>query len=77
MHSFTMVGIAGEDDLDRTLPVSQVKARRRQETAAIGEVQWKRCGRNLGTFAKSRKPWTPPKQTLARRQSRKLIEQIK
>jgi len=65
---FTLVGIAGEDDLDAPDLVGQpgngaARAgngpdREKNGSGAAGNG-------NLSTFAKSRKPWTPPKETLA------------
>src|SRR6201987_4611099 len=65
---FTLVGIAGEDDLDASDLAGQpgngaARAgngpdREKNGSGAAGNG-------NLSTFAKSRKPWTPPKETLA------------
>jgi hypothetical protein len=64
---FTLVGIAGEDDLDAPDLGGQ-----RDEGAPKagngldrGKANGSGAAGTLGAFAKSRKPWTPPKQPLA------------
>jgi hypothetical protein len=61
---FTLVGIAGEDDLDAPdlagHPADDVRGGNRFDQAKVTGG-----GGTLGAFAKNRKPWTPPKETLA------------
>src|SRR5882724_9352250 len=69
---FTLVGIAGEDDLD----APDLAGQPAEGAAKAGNVldRGKLNGNGaagrpaavgpLGAFAKNRKPWTPPKQTL-------------
>jgi hypothetical protein len=76
---FTLVGIAGEDDLDAPDLVGQpangaARAgngldREKNRSGAAGNS-------NLSTFAKNRKPWTPPKETLAPEASATLRDRI-
>src|SRR6516164_8565230 len=70
---FTLVGIAGEDDLDA--PDLAGQPGNHAARAGNGPDREKLKGDSgagtlgttgtLGTFAKNRKPWTPPKQALA------------
>src|SRR5271154_3032476 len=64
---FTLVGIAGEDDLDA--PDLAGQPGEGAPKAGNGMDGGKRNGAGaagtLSAFAKSRKPWTPPKQPLA------------
>jgi hypothetical protein len=75
---FTLVGIAGEDDLDA--PDLACQPSEGAQTAGNGPDWGKRNGRgaagSLGAFAKSRKPWTPPKQTLAPEKSAALRDRL-
>ena len=76
---FTLVGIAGEDDLDAPDLAGQpgngaTRAgngldREKNGSGAAGNG-------NLSTFAKSRKPWTPPKETLAPEASATLRDSL-
>jgi ERF superfamily len=70
---FTLVGIAGEDDLDapeaaNVLDPGNLNGNGSAESpAAVG---------TLGAFAKNRKPWTPPKQILAPEGSAALRDRL-
>jgi ERF superfamily len=75
---FTLVGIAGEDDLDA--PDLAGQPGERIATAGNGPDRGNLNGggaaRTLGAFAKNRKPWTPPKQALAPEPSAALRDQL-
>jgi hypothetical protein len=75
---FTMVGIAGEDDLDAPDLAGQPGEGAR--TAGNGFDRGKQNGsgaaESLGTFGKNRKPWTPPKQPLAPEASAALRDRL-
>jgi hypothetical protein len=68
---FTLVGIAGEDDLDNSdlagqSDVGTPKAGNSLDRGRLnGGGAATTASRTLGAFAKNRKPWTPPKQTHA------------
>jgi hypothetical protein len=72
---FTLVGIAGEDDLDAPDLVCQSgngATRAGNEKNGSGAAG----SGNLSAFAKSRKPWTPPKETLAPEASATLRDSL-
>jgi hypothetical protein len=75
---FTLVGIAGEDDLDA--PDLAGQPGEGAPTAENGPDREKPNGSGaagtLGAFAKNRKPWTPPKQTLAPEESAALRDRL-
>src|ERR1700746_1142818 len=75
---FTLVGIAGEDDLDA--PDLAGQPGEGKGTARNGLDRGKSNGSEgagpLGASAKTRKPWTPPKQTLAAEGSAALRERL-
>jgi hypothetical protein len=75
---FTLVGIAGEDDLDA--PDLAGQPGEGAQTAGNGPDRGKRNGSEaagpLGAFANNRKPWTPPKQTLAPEESAALRDRL-
>jgi hypothetical protein len=72
---FTLVGIAGEDDLDA--PVLAGRPAEGAPKTDNGFNQAKVNGNGaLGDFAKKRKPWTPPKETLASEPSAALRERL-
>src|SRR5271157_2077660 len=75
---FTLVGIAGEDDLDA--PDLAGQPAEGTPTAGNGFDQGKVNGSGaagaLGAFAKNRKPWTPPKQALAPEASATLRDRL-
>jgi hypothetical protein len=81
---FTLVGIAGEDDLDA--PDLAGQPSEAVPKAGNGFDQGKVNGSGaagsfgaagtLGAFAKNRKPWTPPKQALAAVASATLRERL-
>jgi hypothetical protein len=81
---FTLVGIAGEDDLDAPDLAGQPAAG--TPKAGNGFDQGKVNGGGaaesvgaagtLGAFAKNRKPWTPPKQALAPEASATLRDRL-
>jgi hypothetical protein len=83
---FTLVGIAGEDDLDAPDLAGQpneaaLKAGNSLDRAklngggAAGTAVGTGVG-NLSAFAKNRKPWTPPKQALAPEASAALRDRL-
>jgi hypothetical protein len=70
---FTLVGIAGEDDLDAPDLAGQGSG------TCNGFDRGKLNGNGaagLGAFAKNRKPWMPPKQTLALEESAALRDRL-
>jgi ERF superfamily len=75
---FTLVGIAGEDDLDA--PDLAGQPGEGAQTAGNGPDRGKHNGSGgagtLGAFARNRKPWTPPKQTLAPEESAALRDRL-
>src|ERR1700686_3938108 len=81
---FTLVGIAGEDDLDA--PDVAGQPAENAPKAGNGFDQGKVNGSGgagilgaagtLGAFAKNRKPWTPPKQALAPEASATLRDRL-
>ncbi len=74
---FTMVGIAGEDDLDA--PDLAGQPGEGAQRAGNGLDRGKRGGGDavgLGAFAKNRKPWTPPRQALAPEASAALRDRL-
>src|SRR6266576_181122 len=64
---FTLVGIAGEDDLDAPDLAGQPAegAPKAGNGFDQGKVNGSGAAGTLGAFARNRKPWTPPKQALA------------
>jgi len=79
---FTLIGITGEDDLDAPDLAGQTgdgaaktgNGHDRGRLNGSGAVGTAVC--NLSTFAKSRKPWIPPKQTLAPETSATLRDRL-
>jgi hypothetical protein len=75
---FTLVGIAGEDDLDA--PDLAGQPGEGTQAAGSGPDRGKLNGGGaagtLGAFAKHRKPWTPPRQTLAPEASAALRDRL-
>jgi hypothetical protein len=75
---FTLVGIAGEDDLD----APDLAGQPGEGTAKTGnglereKVNGSGASGSLGAFAKSRKPWTPPKETHAPEASAALRDRL-
>jgi len=79
---FTLVGIAGEDDLD----APDVAGQPAEGAAKMGNVldggklngvgTRPAAAGTLGAFAKNRKPWTPPKQTLPPEASAALRDRL-
>jgi ERF superfamily len=76
---FTLVGIAGEDDLDAPDLGGQV-AEGTGKAAVNGHDAKRQNGNgadhSLGTFAASRKPWSPPKQPLEPAKSAALRDRL-
>src|SRR5262249_1474479 len=75
---FTLVGIAGEDDLDAPDLAGQPgegvpKANNRLDG---GKANGTGAAGPLGVFAKNRKPWTPPKQALTPQPSAALRDRL-
>jgi hypothetical protein len=81
---FTLVGIAGEDDLDGPDLAGQpgngaTRAGNGFDPGKVdggAEAGTPRATGTLGAFAKNRKPWTPPKQALAPEASAALRVQL-
>jgi len=81
---FTLVGIAGEDDLDAPDLAGQPGDGAGKEGNGFDrgklnggtEAGSPSAAGTLGTFARSRKPWTPPKQALAREASAALRNRL-
>jgi hypothetical protein len=80
---FTLVGIAGEDDLDGPDLAGQpaggaAKAGNLFGGKLNGNGAAERCAEagTLGAFAKDRKPWTPPKQSLTPEASAALCDRL-
>src|SRR5262249_31637629 len=81
---FTLVGIAGEDDLDAPDLAGQpaevaAKARNVLDRGKLnggGAADRPAAAGTLGVFGKNRKPWTPPKQALAPEASAALRDRL-
>ena len=78
---FTLVGIAGEDDLDAPDLAGQpaegaAKAGNGFDRGKVNGSGAAGTARTLGAFAKNRKPWTPPKQALAPEASAALRDRL-
>jgi ERF superfamily len=81
---FTLVGIAGEDDLDAPDLAGQPaegapKARNgfdQEKLNGSGPAESVGAAGTLGAFARNRKPWTPPKQALAPEASATLRDRL-
>src|SRR5271170_5139266 len=75
---FTLVGIAGEDDLDA--PDLSGQPAEGSKAASNGSANGKLSGSGgdqpLGSFSKSRKSWSPPKPTLDPKRSAALRDQL-
>jgi hypothetical protein len=75
---FTLVGIAGEDDLD----APDLGGQPAEGTGETGNgLDTKRqngdgADQPLGTFARNRKPWSPPNQALAPEESAALCDRM-
>jgi hypothetical protein len=79
---FTLVGIAGEDDLDAPDLAGQPHEAASKASNGLDQAKLNGGGAaaiapgNLSAFAKSRKPWTPPKQALAPEASAALRDRL-
>jgi hypothetical protein len=80
---FTLVGIAGEDDLDAPdlagSAEGAAKVRNVLDRGKLnggGAAERPAAAGTLGAFAKNRKPWTPPKQALAPEASAVLRDRL-
>jgi hypothetical protein len=75
---FTMVGIAGEDDLDAPDPVGQPAEGAAKMGNGFDQTKINGGGGagGLGGFAKNRKPWTPPRGSLAPEASAALRDRL-
>ena len=74
---FTLVGIAGEEDLDAPdLAGQPSEASGAGKRAKGGKAQRKRWRETLGSFSANRKPWSPPKQVLDPEKSAALRDQL-
>ena len=75
---FTLVGIAGEDDLDAPDLAGQPAegAPKAGNGFDQGKVNGSGAAGTLGAFARNRKPWTPPKQALAPEASATLRDRL-
>jgi hypothetical protein len=75
---FTLVGIAGEEDLDAPdlggQPVTSDRSPPKGNGSAVGHTNGKDVA--LGTFSATRKRWSPPKQVLDPRESAVLRDQL-
>jgi ERF superfamily len=75
---FTLVGIAGEEDLDAPdlggQPVTSDRPSPKGNGSAVGHANGKDVA--LGTFSTSRKRWSPPKQVLEPGASAALRDQL-
>jgi hypothetical protein len=75
---FTLVGIAGEDDLDAPDLGGQPTEGAGKPANGLDAKRQKGNGADqlLGTFAASRKPWSPPKQALEPEKSSALRDRL-
>jgi ERF superfamily len=79
---FTLVGIAGEDDLDAPDPAGQPAQTASRTGNGLdrgrlnGDGAAATSGGTLSAFAKSRKPWTPPKESLSPEASAALRDRL-
>src|ERR1700719_2891642 len=81
---FTLVGIAGEDDLDAPDLAGQPAGGAAQagnvldrgELNGNGAAERSAAAGSLGAFAKNRKAWTPPRQTLPPEASAALRDRL-
>jgi hypothetical protein len=81
---FTLVGIAGEDDLDAPDLAGQPaegaaktgNVHDRGKLNGNGAAERPAAAGPIGGFAENRKPWTPPKQTLAPEASAALRDRL-
>ena len=75
---FTLVGIAGEDDLDAPDLGGQPAETTDKAGNGLDAKRQKGNGADqpLGTFAASRKPWSPPKQALEPEKSEALRDRL-
>jgi hypothetical protein len=79
---FTLVGIAGDDDLDAPDLAGEQGYGARKEGNRFeveklnGGAETPSGAGTLGAFAKNRKPWTPPKQALAPEASAALRDRL-
>jgi hypothetical protein len=73
---FTLVGIAGEDDLDAPDLAGQPAGGAAQAGNVLDREKLNGNGGAPGAFAKNGKPWAPPKQTLAPDASTALRERL-
>jgi ERF superfamily len=75
---FTLVGIAGEEDLDAPdlggQPVTSDRSSPKGNGSAVGHANAKDVA--LGTFSTTRKRWSPPKQVLEPEKSAALRDQL-
>jgi hypothetical protein len=71
---FTLVGIAGEDDLD----APDLDGQAAKDTASYPQGSDRKANGHgtSGSFAANRKPWTPPKQALAPEASAALRDRL-
>jgi hypothetical protein len=74
---FTLVGIAGEDDLDAPdLPAPQSTEASGARRNGPDMAKANGSGAALGSFSANRKPWSPPKQVLDPEKSALLRDQL-
>jgi hypothetical protein len=75
---FTLVGIAGEDDLDAPDLAGQRGDGAAQAGNGLdrGKANGSGAAGTLGAFTNNRKPWTPPKEALAPEQSAALRDRL-
>jgi hypothetical protein len=75
---FSLVGIAGEDDLDAPDLAGQPAEGAAKAGNGLDQTKLNGGGvaGTLGAFARNRKPWTPPKQALAPEASVALCDRL-
>jgi hypothetical protein len=74
---FTLVGIAGEDDLDAPdLGGQPLEATGKAGNGSDKHRSGNGVDRSMGRFAASRRPWSPPKQALDPEKSARLQERL-
>jgi hypothetical protein len=73
---FTLVGIAGEDDLDAPDLAGQPTQRITGNESPAGKPNGNGAAQPLGRFAANRKPWSPPKQVLDPAKSAALRDRL-
>jgi ERF superfamily len=73
---FTLVGIAGEEDMDAPDLGGQSSEIADGNGAKAGKLNGRGATETLGSFSANRKPWSPPKQALTPEKSGALRDQL-